>query len=64
MSVEGDEDWFKKIKNSLQNKNIDYRLEKDREKYFSMLSDDFDIYIVDGKYRRECLEHVVNTGGG
>lgn len=64
MAVEDDEDWFKKIKTSLQNKHVDYHLEKDRQKYFSMASDDFDIYIVDGKYRRECLEHVVNLGGG
>lgn len=64
MSVEDDEDWYIKIKNSLQNKDVDYRLEKDRQKYFSMASDDFDIYIIDGKHRRECLEHVVNLEGG
>jgi hypothetical protein len=63
-SVEDDQSWYEKIKSSLKNKNVDYRLEKDRQKYFSMADDGFDIFIVDGKYRGECLEHVVKLGGG
>jgi len=63
-SVEDDESWYEKIEMSLKNKNVDYQLEKDREKYFSMASDHFDIFIIDGKYRRECLEHVVNLRAG
>jgi len=63
-SVEDDQSWYEKIKSSLNNKNVDYRLEMDRQKYFSMADDTFDIFIVDGKYRRECLEHVIKLGGG
>jgi len=58
-SVEDDHVWYEKIKASFSTKNVTYCLEKDRKKYFSMARDDFDIFIVDGKYRRECLEHVV-----
>ncbi len=62
-SVEDDEAWFKKISGSLNAKNVEFILEKDREKYSSMAGNDSDIFIVDGKYRKECLEHVVNLGG-
>jgi hypothetical protein len=63
-SVEDDESWYEKIKSSLKNKNVDYRLETDYQKYFSMASSGFDIFIVDGKYRRECLEHFTKIGEG
>jgi hypothetical protein len=63
-SVEDDQSWYAKIKSSLTNKNVDYRLERDRQKYFSTADDSFDIFVVDGKYRRECLEHVVKVGKG
>lgn len=62
-SVEDDEAWFKKITDSLSAKNVKFILEKDREKYSSMAGNDSDIFIVDGKYRKDCLEHVVNLGG-
>jgi hypothetical protein len=63
-AVEHDEAWYEKIKNLLKTRNVAYCLEKDCQKYSSMASDDFDIFIVDGQYRRECLEHVVSLGGG
>jgi hypothetical protein len=60
MSVENDESWHKKIKDSLKTQNVTCHLEKDRQKYFSMASNDFDIFVIDGKYRQQCLEQVVN----
>jgi hypothetical protein len=59
-SVENDETWHKKIKDSLKTENVICLLEKDRQKYSSMASNDFDIFIIDGSYRQECLEQVVN----
>jgi hypothetical protein len=59
-SVENDESWYKKIKDSLKTPNVVCWLEKDRQKYFSMVNDDFDIFVIDGRYRQECLEQVVN----
>jgi hypothetical protein len=59
-SVENDEVWHKKIKDSLKTENVICFLEKDRQKYISKASNDFDIFVVDGSYRQECLEQVVN----
>jgi hypothetical protein len=66
-SVEDDELWYKKIKCLLKSQNVEYRLEKNPQKYFTMATNDFEVFIVDGKYRRECLNHIVNLkkfGGG
>jgi hypothetical protein len=63
-SVEDNESWYEKIKILLKNGNVKYRLEKDYQKYFSTATNNFDVYIVDGKNRRECLEHVVTLGSG
>lgn len=59
-SVEDDELWFKKIKRLNKEQNIEYRLEKDPQKYFTMATNNFEVFIVDGKYRRECINHIVN----
>lgn len=62
-SVEDDELWYQRIKAELSATNVIYLLEYDRQRYSSMASHDFDIFIVDGKYRRECLDHVISLGG-
>jgi hypothetical protein len=65
-AVEDDEVWHKKISTRILNrfKNVSYVLEKDLIKYSSAATDGFDIYIVDGKARRECLEHLLSLRGG
>jgi len=63
-SVEDNELWFKKVKRLLKEQNVEYRLEKDLQKYSTMATNDFEVYIVDGKYRRECLNHIVNLDVG
>jgi hypothetical protein len=63
-SVEDNELWFEKVKHLLKEKNVEYRLEKDPQKYSTMATKDFEVYIVDGKYRRECLNHIVNLDVG
>ena len=65
-SVEDDEGWYKKINNRIERDfyKISYVFEKDPVRYSTIATNDFDIFIVDGNYRRECLEHVVGLGGG
>ena len=63
-SVEDDRGWYDKIKSSLNFQNVDYRLARNSREYFSMATNDFDIYIVDGTHRRECLEHVASLESG
>jgi hypothetical protein len=59
-SVEDDELWYEKIKLLLKSQNVEYCLEKNPQKYFTMATNYFEVLIVDGKYRRECLNHIVN----
>lgn len=63
MAVEDDEVWYQRIKAQLSATNVIYLLEKDRQSYCSMATRGFDIFIVDGKYRRECLDHVIDLEG-
>ena len=62
-SVEDNELWYEKIKYSLK-QNVEYHLEIDPQKYSTMATNHFEVYIVDGKYRRECLNHIVNLDVG
>jgi len=60
-SVEDDEKWFNLIEGQLnaQYNNINYRFVKDRFAYASDFSKDTDIFIVDGSYRKECIEMIL-----
>ncbi len=64
-SVEDDENWYSKIKNDIKNlklRNVSYFLEKEPMKYWTMAEENHDIIIVDGKYRRDCIEHLYKIG--
>ena len=65
-SVEDDSDWYAKIKTKIANSfnNVSYLFELDKERYAKMAAKDFDIFIIDGKHRRECAEPVANCGRG
>jgi len=63
-SVEDDKEWFEKINTNLGAEQVRYLLEIEKDAYISAASKDADIFIIDGKYRRECAEHVVKIGGG
>jgi hypothetical protein len=63
-SVEHDELWYEKNKCLLKGQNFEYRLEKNPQKYFIMATNDFEVLIVDGIYRRECVNHIVNLKNG
>ena len=66
-SVEHDETWHNRVKNkSLSNPcKISYKLAKEPSVYCSFAANEHDIVIVDGKYRRECIEHLhkISWGG-
>lgn len=66
ISVEDDEAWHAKIKEALESsfEHANYHLQKEKDRYVAMATKGSDIFIVDGKYRRECAEHVVNLCGG
>ncbi|MEQ9107788.1 MAG: hypothetical protein RLO04_10010 [Limnobacter sp.] len=61
-SVEDDKAWYDKIKNRLASecKNVSYIFESDEEKYACMATAEFDIFIVDGKHRKQCAERCSN----
>jgi hypothetical protein len=64
VSVEDDKHWFQKIR-GLASDNIEYLLETEKERYVHSSCSDTDIFIIDGKYRRECAEYIVGyTNGG
>jgi len=65
-SVEDSEIWHKKIseKIAISFKNTAYILEKDQMKYVSLATDSFDIFVVDGKFRRACIDHVLGLRTG
>jgi len=64
-SVEHDKEWFEKIKNSMpENVNINYQKLIKNEKYShftSQSSEKFDIVIVDGRDRVNCILNSINS---
>lgn len=63
-SVEDDKGWFETISNNLASGSIQYQLETNKNSYVSSAPRDADVFIIDGKHRRECAEHVVKFGAG
>lgn len=61
-SVEDDEKWFNKISNVIEKQfsNVTCYLIKDKEEYIKSANNNNDIFIIDGKYRRECSEYISN----
>lgn len=68
VSVEDNKDWFNAInKNRKDNLNIHLaRDKKDYIEFISTLNKNFDIIVIDGKYRKECCDVAIrylNQGG-
>jgi hypothetical protein len=59
-SVESDEFFYKQIRRKLKRQNVEIHLEIDSQKYFTKATNDFEVFIVDGKYRGKCVKHIVN----
>jgi hypothetical protein len=64
ISIEDDEDWHRSVSNSLK-KNQDILLKKDKKEYVESIlqftNDNFDLVIIDGKYRIECAKQAVSS---
>jgi hypothetical protein len=52
------------LQGDLANDSIQYLFKTDKDTYVSSAQRDVDVFIIDGKHRRECAEHVVKFGGG
>lgn len=63
-SVEFDESWYKEMKNNLQHKRnceLMYRPEPNQyaEAIREYKEESFDVIIVDGRDRKECIKHIL-----
>jgi len=67
-SVEHNKEWFEKIKNSLPENSVIHHVEsKSSEQYlqpFIKIGRKFDIIIIDGIFRNECLIESINFLAG
>jgi hypothetical protein len=60
-SVEDDHDWFKQISSKLPSK-VHYQFLPEREDYvhsIQLINDNFDVVIIDGSYRYECVQEAI-----
>lgn len=65
-SVENDENWYEKIQAMIKSRQADdsrtsYLLEADRGSYVASLSKPHDVVIVDGRFRKACVEHLLSS---
>jgi len=65
-SIEHDKEWFEKIKNSMpKNVNIYYKELRERggeySKFSESLEQNFDMVIVDGRDRVNCIKNAINS---
>lgn len=63
-SIEFDRDWFKKVEFELEAKdNCEVHFYPDKERYIRAVTDfeqkNFDIIVIDGRDRVECVQHVI-----
>jgi hypothetical protein len=63
-SVEDDEAWYLEIEQKINIKNVHYVLEQRKNEYVSMATENSDVFIIDGSYRRACAEYVIQLAGG
>lgn len=66
MSVDNDEDWYRRIAGAAElMERLTVVLKKDEKSYVEALdSDGYDILIVDGRYRRACVDRIAQLYGG
>lgn len=58
ISVENDENWFKTVsQNTYENQKI--ILSSDKKNYVESLNEFFDVIIIDGKFRKECVSQAL-----
>ena len=62
-SVEDNEKWYNQIQSldTFASDKIRYLLETNKSNYINSLSEANDIVVIDGKYRPECTDRLLNT---
>lgn len=63
VSIEDDQSWYERVNRVLQknkHETVKYELIKDKSSYVESLRHDFDIVIVDGKHRPECVDRYLS----
>lgn len=58
-AVENNSLWYDQVKNKMTN-NTRIILEEESNKYVDVAKSDFDVYIVDGILRDECIQHLLS----
>jgi len=64
VSVEDDEVWYRRVSAGFSGGGVKFLLRVDKESYVSSADFSADIFVIDGKYRRECAEQVVKYKNG
>lgn len=64
ISVEDDSIWFERIRSDISDSSVKYLLKNGKHDYVSSAEFAADIFIVDGKHRRECAEHIMKYKDG
>lgn len=62
-SVEDDQAWFNLVKEKLSlaaNKNVEFIFSKNIAEYIAALDTNFDVIVIDGKNRKNCVEHIIS----
>jgi hypothetical protein len=57
VAIESDPAWYERVTSQLQSckANVVYRLQQDGQNYVQSLTKKFDIVVIDGRYRTECV---------
>ena len=67
VSIEDDPVWYERVNRVLkkdEQPTLRYELRADKCSYVESLQNTFDIVIIDGKHRPECVEKYLGLGGG
>lgn len=62
-SVEDDAEWFERVKTTIfktDQNNVQYFFETEKYRYVNRLSKNTDIVVIDGNFRQECAQHILN----
>lgn len=58
-AVEDDPVWYDKVRQRINSVNVRYELHTEKGPYVAAPAAGADIFVVDGKFRRQCAERIV-----
>ena len=63
VSIENDPEWYERVTSKLKGCTGDviYQLQTDRQGYVHSLAREFDITVIDGRYRMECAKRFLDV---